>query len=98
MVEGNSSATKDSGLHAYVLSWPNDSNGPWWVQPTTTFPDGSWQSYAYFGRDPALYPGDSGTTDRVVAIITTQELKGGQTFTDLPSNVARTSEIIVTRT
>ncbi len=98
LVEGSSSAIKDSGLSAYVLTWPIESDGPWWAQPTTTFSDGSWQSYAYFGRDPKLYPGDIGTTYRVVAIITTQKLSGGQTFRELPEDVARSEEIIVTRT
>lgn len=98
MVEGSSSATKDSGLGVYVLIWPIEADGPWWVQPTTIFSDGSWQSYAYFGRDPKLYPEDIGTTYRVVAITTTQKLSGGQTFRELPDSVAKSKEIIVIRT
>ena len=97
-VEGSSSATKDSGESVYVLIWPVESDGPWWVQPTTTFSDGSWQSYAYFGRDPRVYPEDIGTSYRVVAIITKQELRGGQTFRELPDHIVRSKEIIVTRT
>ncbi|KKL69869.1 hypothetical protein LCGC14_2110580 [marine sediment metagenome] len=96
-VEGSSSATEDSGFSAYVLIWPIEVDGPWWVQFTTTYSDGFWQSYAYFGRDPSLYPEDIGTNYKVVMIITKHELRGGQTFTELPEYVGKSNEIIVTR-
>jgi hypothetical protein len=93
MVEGNSSAIEDSGLSVYVLICTLEAEGPWQVQPTTTFSDGSWQSYAYFGREGT----DIGITCRVVAIITTQKLTAGQTFIKLPDSVAESEEISVTR-
>ena len=93
MVEGSSSATEDSGLSVYVHICTLEAEGPWQVQPTTTFSDGSWQSYAYFGREGT----DIGITCRVVAIITTQKLTAGQTFIKLPDSVAESKEILVTR-
>jgi hypothetical protein len=98
-VKGNSSATKDSGLSVWVLIWPIDAEGPWWIEPTTTFSDGSWQSYAYFGRDPQRYSEDIGGAYRVVAIITNETLKSGETLQELPdlplSSISQ--EAIVTR-
>lgn len=92
-VKGNSSATKDTGLSVHVLTWPIEAADWWWVQPTTTFSNGSWQSYAYFGEC-----GDHiGTTYKVVAIITGEVLRGGDKFRELPDHVAESGEIIVTR-
>ena len=93
-VEGNSSATEVSGLNVYVLVWPNEAFGPWWVQETETCPDGSWESHAYFGRGPKE---DVGTTYSVIAIVTDEKLRPGQTFGDLPGHVERSSSIEVTR-
>ena len=93
MVEGSSSATEDSGLSVYVLIWTVEAEEAWRVQPTTTFSDGSWQSYAYFGREDM----DIGVTFRVVAILTTQNLSAGQAFIVLPDYDAKSKEILVTR-
>jgi hypothetical protein len=98
-VAGYSTATANSGLKAYLLIWPVESNGPWWVQPTQTFPDGTWESYAYFGRNPSVNPEDIGTTYKVEAIMTKEVLNSGATFMELPNvpKSARTESIIVKR-
>jgi hypothetical protein len=94
-VEGNSQATNSSGLSAYVLIWPIKANGPWWVQQTKTYSDGTWESHAYFGRDPAAYPLDIGTTYQVTVIVTRNKLKAGETFNDLPiESLSERSNII----
>lgn len=100
LVEGNSSATKDSGLNVYVLIWPIDADGPWYVQPSAAvFYDGSWRIKAYFGRDPGQYPEDSGTTYKITAIATNKTFESGKKFDklpiELPSN--KSQEIIVIR-
>jgi len=97
IVDGSSSATNGSGLHVSVLIW-SMKGGAWWTQSTTTREDGSWQSDAQFGNDPESDPENSRCTYRIVAIITPQELEGNQEFADIPSNVARSNKIIVTRT
>ncbi len=98
LVEGNSSATEESGLKAYVLVWPIEGSGPWYVQTTTTFPDGSFRSKAFFGGDPAQYPDDIGTTYRIVAIITNETLESGkfENLTEIPES-NRSKEVIVIR-
>jgi len=101
MVEGFSSATEDSGLSVYVLIWPLDAGGPWYAQPTTTFSDGSWQSNAYFGRNPDQHPEDIGSDYRVAAILTTQKLSTGQSFEKIPREIQDDYAIVwieVTRT
>lgn len=98
MVDGSSSATNGSGLYVYVLIWSIEGSDGWWIQPTTTFPNGSWQSHVYVGEDPELDSENSRRTYVIVAIITPQELKGNQKFVDIPSYVAKSNEIIVTRT
>ena len=99
IVEGNSSATADSGLKVYVLIWPIEANGPWWVQPTTTYSDGSWESNAYFGRDPSKFFEDIGTTYRIAAIMINGTLKEGETLRELPDvpKSARSEKITVKR-
>lgn len=92
MVDGTSSAI--SGMKVYVLVWPFEANGPWWVQPTQTKSDGSWESNAYFGRDGSI---DNGKPFKIIAIVTDQELKTGDTFTDLPPHLAKSDEIGVKR-
>lgn len=96
MVEGSSSAIQNSGLNLYILVWNIESNGPWWVQPVSTFSDGSFQSNAYFGRDPKIFPDDKGSSYKLIAIITKQILKE-QTFNKLPDHAAKSKEITVTR-
>lgn len=98
-VEGNSSAIQGSGLNVYALIWPLEADGPWWVQPTKTYSDGYWYANAYFGRDTRLYPEDVRTHYKVVAIMTEEDLRGGQTFKDLPIKLRseKSNEIIVTR-
>jgi hypothetical protein len=98
-VEGNSSAPAYPGFKVHVLIWPIDADGPWWVQPTQTFSDGTWESFAFFGRDPRLNPEDIGTHYRVVAILTNQTLDGIRVLNELPiaSRFARSEIIIVKR-
>jgi hypothetical protein len=78
IVEGKSSARDGSGLNAYVLIWPIEGNGPWYVQKTTTFNNGDFYSRAYFGGDPSKYPEDIGSTYRIVAILTDKTLDQGK--------------------
>jgi hypothetical protein len=94
MVEGKSSAVTDTGLRACVLVWPIEANGPWWVQPTKTKSDGNWESHAYFGREGSI---DVGKTFKIIAILVTEELVDGSTLPELPSRLAESEEIIVTR-
>lgn len=89
-VKGNSSAIKGSGLSAWILTYLVEIDGPWRVQPTTTFPDGSWQSYAEIP--------ESGTY-RIIAIITNVSLEPGHEMSVLPelSLSSRSHEVIATR-
>lgn len=74
-----------SGLNVYVLVYPIESNGPWWVQPPVGLhPDGSWEAYAYFGRDPLKYPQDVGDQFYVITIATGLRLEPGQQWHFLP--------------
>ena len=84
-IEGDSSAVANSGLNVYLLIWPIEAYGPWWVQQTQTFPDGTWQSNANFGRNPKMFPEDIGTTYKVEAVMTNEVLKPGMTLAELPS-------------
>lgn len=97
-VRGNYSAKEGSGLKAYVLVWPNEAFGPWWVQDTETYSDGLWRSNVYFGEDPKIHPEHIGTAYGIVAILTDQELESGQRFRDLPDYVWRSNIFGVTRT
>jgi hypothetical protein len=97
-VNGTSSASEGSGLNATVLIWPMASNGPWWVQTTTTYSDGSWDSHAYIGRDSKIYPDDIGGAYKIIAILTEQRLNGGDPYRELPPHVSKSREVIVTRT
>jgi hypothetical protein len=90
IVDGNSSAK--SGTNVYVLVWPLEAAGPWWVQSTITNPDGSWESNAYFGGAT-----DSGKPFKIIAIITDAKLNAGYTSYDLPTHLAKSKEIGVIR-
>jgi hypothetical protein len=90
MVDGNSSAV--SGIRAYVLVWPFETDGPWWIQPTQTNSDGSWESNAYFGSDGSII---NGKTYKIIAIITGHELIPGEVFFNLPPHLAKSDEIKV---
>lgn len=97
LVEGNSTAISESGSNAYVLIWPIEAEGPWYVQPTTTFPDGSFRSKAYFGRDPSVYPEDIGTSYKVITIITNETLKGTMVNLPLVTSSNKSKEVVVIR-
>lgn len=92
-VEGTSRAGR-SGMKAYLLIWPIETSGPWWVQETVTSPNGNWNSNAFFGR-----PGkdDNRKCFKVMAVITRENLSGS--FRVLPPSVRkfRSEEIIVCR-
>ena len=52
-VEGTSEGVYGSELNIYVLIYPTDGGGPWWVQPDVdVLRDGSWETNCYFGREP----------------------------------------------
>lgn len=93
-LEGISRAGR-TGMKAYLLIWPIETSGPWWVQETVTSPNGNWNSNAIFGR-----PGtdDSGKSFKVMAVITRENLSVGP-ISMLPPNVTRfkSKEIIVYR-
>ncbi|VVB66807.1 Uncharacterised protein [uncultured archaeon] len=91
-VEGISIATEFTGLKAYVLIWPIEANGPWWVQETDTYPNGRWISRAFFGQEE-----DTGKSFKIVAIMTEEELRAGETYRLLPSNRGASDEAIVYR-
>lgn len=79
VVWGNCSTSNCSGLNPYIIIWPIEGQGPWYLQKTTKFPDdGSFRSNAYFGGDPKIYPEDIGTTYKIVAIITNKTLRDGR--------------------
>jgi len=93
-VEGTSRAGR-SGMKAYLLIWPNETWGPWWVQETATSQNGNWNSNAIFGRPDNV---DNGKSFKVMAIITRENLSVGQ-INVLPSNLKKfkSKEITVSR-
>ena len=95
-VEGTSEGVYNNPeRNIYVLIYPIDAGGPWWVQPDVdVFRDGRWEVNCYFGREP---PQDKGTRFRVCAIITTQKLREGQQWQKLPDYVAISETIKVIR-
>jgi len=71
-------------LHLYLLVFPEESEGPWWVQGLPYIaPTGEWTGIAYFGRESE----DVGDSFKLAAIITTQELNVGEPLEKLPSMV-----------
>ena len=95
IVEGTSEGVYGSELNIYVLVYPTDAGGPWWVQPDVdVLRDGSWESNCYFGREP---PHDKGAHFRVRVIITMQKLSEGQQWQKLPDHIAISETIKVTR-
>ena len=98
-VEGTSEGVYGSDLSdIYVLIYPIDAGGPWWVQPEVDVShDGSWEVNCYFGRNPATHPDDRGARFRVCAIITTQKLSEGQQWQKLPDYVVKSETINVVR-
>ncbi|MFZ3058111.1 MAG: hypothetical protein WA102_00105 [Candidatus Methanoperedens sp.] len=90
IVEGTSNGVYGSKLSFYVLIYPIEAGGPWWVQPMGDIsPNGNWETTAYFGRDPANYPEDSGKHFKVSAIITSTKLTEGQQLEKIPDNLNR---------
>lgn len=98
IVEGTSEGAYGSELDIYVLVYPIDAGGPWWVQPDVDiFHDGSWEVNCYFGRDPKIHPEDKGARFRIRAIITTQKLREGQQWQKLPDYIVSSETIKVIR-
>lgn len=84
LVEGTSQGVYGTSKKLYVIVYPTDEAGGYWVQPGLTLSqDGSWSTKAYFGRDPAQYPQDQGAHFRVIVLVTDQTLPEGQ-INDLP--------------
>ncbi len=97
-VEGTSEGVYGSDLNIYVLVYPTDAGGPWWVQPDVdVLRDGSWETNCYFGRDPKLHPEDKGAHFRICAIMTTEKLREGQQLQKLPDYVVKSETVKVTR-
>jgi hypothetical protein len=94
-VEGTSEGVYGSELNSYVLIYPTDGGGPWWVQPDVdVLRDGSWETNCYFGRESLQ---DKGAHFRVRAIITAQKLREGQQLQKLPDYVVSSETIKVIR-
>jgi hypothetical protein len=91
-VMGTSRAGR-SGMNAYLLIWPIETSGPWWVQETVVSSNGNWDSNAFFGRSGNE---DNGKCFKVMAIITRENLRVGP-ISVLPPNLRkfRSKEIIV---
>jgi len=95
VTQGNVSCSK---LNLYLLVFPIESNGPWWVQPQIVCnANGHWEGSTYFGRNPAEYPEDKGTLFYVIAIATNTELETGQQWYSLPDYVYAANAILVRR-
>ena len=91
--ENGDADTNESELMVYVLVWPVDNGGPWWVQPTNTYYEkGRWESIAWFG-EKELYS----ETYKIIALLVNQELQSGDQYWVLPNYVAKSSEIEVHR-
>lgn len=96
IVEGTSNDVDDPKLSIYVLIYPVEAGGPWWVQQSVDIlANGNWETTVYFGRYPSNYPEDEAHF-RVSAIITSERLTEGQQFEKIPTNINR-SEIDVIR-
>ena len=97
-VEGTSEGVYGSELNIYVLIYPIEVGGPWWVQPDVDLShDGRWDVNCYFGRNPETHPQDRGARFRVCAIITTQKLSEGQQWQKLPDYIVKSETIEVIR-
>jgi len=95
VTQGNLSCSR---LNLYLLIFPIESNGPWWVQPQTVCnADGNWESGVYFGRDPAEHPEDIGTLFYIIAIATDMRLETGQQWYALPDYDYASNAILVRR-
>ena len=80
----------DPKLNIYLLIYPIETNGPWWVQPKIIIdPQGNWVSTGYFGRDPKQFPEDINKSFNMIAIATPSTLEPGQQWYSLPEYIAR---------
>lgn len=92
-VTGNSTGiATNKTLNLYLLVYPTESEGPWFVQnrPTINL-DGSWSGLVYFGRNPNIHPEDAGDQFVLSIIATTANLQPGQTFTEIPESIHQCS-------
>ena len=92
-VTGNSTGlVTNKTLNLYLLVYPVESEGPWFVQNRPTInPDGSWLGVVYFGRNPDIHPEDAGDQFLLLAIVTTANLHPGETFTAIPESICQSS-------
>lgn len=83
-VTGNSTGIlTNRTLKMYLLVYPVECEGPWFVQNRPTInPDGSWSGLVYFGRDPDISSEDVGDQFLLLAIVTTSDLRPGETLTE----------------
>lgn len=80
-------------LGLYLLVYPMESEGPWFVQNRPTVnPDGSWSGMIYFGRNPDMHPQDVGDRFILRAVVATTSLQPGITLTEsqIPEIVVQT--------
>ena len=88
-VTGNSTGiVTNTTLNLYLLVYPVESDGPWFVQnrPSMNL-DGSWSALVYFGRNPDTHPEDVGDQSLLSAIVTSANLQPGETFTEIPESI-----------
>jgi len=92
-VAGNSTGiVTNKTLNLFLLVYPVESGGPWFVQNRLTVnPDGSWSGLVYFGRNPDIHPEDSGDQFLLLAIVTTADLQPGETFAAIPESICQSS-------
>lgn len=92
MVRGKIS---DPKVPVYVLVHPLKGN-QWWVQPlpSPANQDGSWRTSCFFGAEIQ----GIGEEFEVLALATTEKLKEGQIFKELPKCGARSDIVTVKRT
>lgn len=90
-VTGNSTGiVTNITLKLFLLVYPVESGGPWFVQNRPTVnPDGSWSGLVYFGRNPDIHPEDRGDRFLVSATVTTADLQPGETFAAIPESICQ---------
>lgn len=93
LVSGNSTGIgTNKTLNLYLLVYPLESDGPWFVQNRPTInPDGSWSGIVYFGRNPDIHPEDTGDQFLLSVMVTTINLQPGETFTTIPESIYESS-------
>ena len=90
-----SGTVTSTDLRPHILIHPM-STDLWWVQRRPEAPnrDGSWSTLCYFGTETQ----GVGDYYQIVAIISSEPMREGQTFRELPDGLARSDLVTVRRT